>query len=160
MIDHSDNAAATTLWDAIEGGPGLLAGDAVLGLHGTMPALYGDWGLTTTTVADQLRLLADLTSARSPLSAPARSYELSLMRNVEPGQRWGVAAAADPGTRPALKNGWLPVGPQGTWIINSIGVIRHAGQPLLIAVLSSGQPSESAGIRQVEAAALAAAATT
>ncbi|HEV2241070.1 MAG TPA: hypothetical protein VGR98_08485 [Streptosporangiaceae bacterium] len=36
-------------------------------------------------------------------------------------------------------------------------MIRHAGQPPLIAVLSSGQPSESSGIRQVQAAALAAA---
>jgi hypothetical protein len=57
----------------------------------------------------------------------------------------------------AVKDGWLPAGPEGAWIINSIGVIRHAGQPLLIAVLSSGQPSESSGIRQVQAAALAAA---
>ena len=156
MIDDSDNAAATTLWDAVEGGPGLLAGNAVLGLHATMPAIYGDWGLTTTTVADQLRLLADLTASRSPLSAAARGYELGLMRAVEPAQAGGVSAAASAGIRPAVKNGWLPVGPDGTWVINSIGVISHAGRPLLIAVLSSGQPSESSGIRQVQAAARAA----
>ena len=156
MIEDSDNQAASALWNAVEGGPGMEAGNATLGLRDTWPQVDGLWGMTTTSAADQLRLLADLTSARSPLSAPARSYELSLMRHVEPSQRWGVAAAADPGTRPAVKDGWLPVGPQGTWIINSIGVIRHAGQPLLIAVLSCGQPSESSGIRQVQAAALAA----
>ena len=128
------------------------AGNAALGLRDTWPHPGGSRGLATTSAADQLRLLADLASPRSPLSAPARSYELSLMRHVEPSQRWGVAAAADPGTRPAVKDGWLPVGPQGTWIINSIGVIRHGGQQLLIAVLSSGQPSESSGIRQVQAA--------
>jgi Beta-lactamase enzyme family len=156
MIEDSDNQAASALWNAVEGAPGMDAGNAALGLRDTWPDAGGLWGLTTTSAADQLRLLADLTSPRSPLSAPARSYELSLMRHVEPGQRWGVAAAADAGTRFAVKDGWLPVGPLGTWIINSIGVIRHAGQPLLIAVLSSGQPSESSGIRQVQAAAIAA----
>ena len=152
MIEDSDNQAASALWNAVEGGPGMEAGNAALGLRDTWPPAGGSRGLATTSAADQLRLLADLASPRSPLSAPARSYELSLMRHVEPSQRWGVAAAADPGTRPAVKDGWLPVGPQGTWIINSIGVIRHGGQQLLIAVLSSGQPSESSGIRQVQAA--------
>jgi hypothetical protein len=43
-------------------------------------------------------------------------------------------------------------------VINSIGVVSHHGQRLLIAVLSSGQPSEQTGIQQVQAAARAAAA--
>jgi hypothetical protein len=158
MIDDSDNAAASALWDAVEGAAGMLAGNTVLGLHATLPAADGTWGLTTTTVGDQLRLLADLTSPRSPLSAPARAYELSLMRAVEPGQAWGVTAAASARTRPAVKNGWLPVGPHQAWVINSIGVVSHAGRALLIAVLSAGQPSQPAGIRLVQAAATAAAA--
>ncbi len=82
---------------------------------------------------------------------------LRLMRDVEPGQAWGVSAAAARGTRPAVKNGWLPLPPDGYWVINSIGVDRHDGRRLLIAVLSDGQPSEAAGIVQVEAAARAAA---
>jgi Beta-lactamase enzyme family len=158
MIDDSDNTAATALWNAAEGAPGLLAGNAVLGLHVTIPAWDSAWGLTTTTVTDQLRLLADLTSPRSKLSATARSYELTLMRDVEPAQAWGVTAAATPGTRPAVKNGWLPAGPDRTWVINSIGVVTHAGHTLLIAVLTSGQPSQPAGIRLVQAAATTAAA--
>jgi hypothetical protein len=157
MIEDSDNNTATALWNAVEGGPGMEAGNAALGLHGTWPDSNGAWGLTTTTVADQLRLLTDLTSARSPLNAASRDFELGLMRDVEPGQNWGVTAAAAARSRPAVKNGWLPTGPQGQWVINSIGVIRHAGQRLLIAVLSSGQPSEAAGISQVQAAARAAA---
>jgi hypothetical protein len=158
MIDDSDNRAATALWDAVERAPGMLAGNAVLGLHATMPAADGTWGLTTTTAGDQLRLLADLTSPRSPLSAPARAYELNLMRAVEPGQAWGVTAAASARTRPAVKNGWLPADPNGSWVINSIGVVSYAGLTLLIAVLSAGQPSQPAGIRLVQAAATAAAA--
>ena len=155
MIEDSDNAAASALWNAVGGGPGLEAGNAALGLKQTVPGPGGYWGLTTTTVTDQLRLLADLTSARSPLSAAARDYELSLMRNVEAGQNWGVTKAASTGTRPAVKNGWLPVGPRGLWVVNSIGVISHAGQQLVIAVLSDGNRSQSAGISLVQAAATA-----
>jgi hypothetical protein len=49
--------------------------------------------------------------------------ELGPLRDVGPAQAWGVTA----GTRLAVKNGWLPAGPDGTWVINSIGVVRHAG---------------------------------
>jgi len=75
------------------------------------------------------------------------------MRAVAAGQNWGVTAAASPPTRPAVKNGWMPDGPAGQWVINSIGVISYRHQRLLLAVLSSGQPSQQAGIRQVQAAA-------
>lgn len=157
MIENSDNTAATTLWDAVEAGPGVEAGNAALGLRHTWPSITSAWGLTTTTITDQLTLLTDLTTARSPLNPAARGYELSLMRHVQPGQNWGITAAASPRTHPAVKNGWLPAGPHGQWVINSIGVITHAGHQLLIAVLSDSQPTHNAGIAQVQAAARAAA---
>jgi hypothetical protein len=153
MIEDSDNDAATALWDAVGGTMGMEAGNAALGLHGIRPGVSGYWGLTSS----ELGLLSDLTSARSPLPAAARRYELNLMRHVEPAQAWGITAAATAHTRPAVKNGWLPAGRDGRWVINSIGVIRHAGQRLDIAVLSSGQPAEASGIRQAQAAARAAA---
>ena len=160
MIEESDNDAASALWDAIGAARGLAAANQVLGLHRTAPGPGGLWGLTATTVTDQLALLAALTSAHSPLTAASRHYELGLMRSVEPGENWGVTAAADPGSDPAVKNGWLPDGSEsGLWVINSIGVLRHDGQRLLVAVLSSGQPAEAAGISQVQAAARAAAAS-
>jgi beta-lactamase class A len=102
MIEDSDNNATTALWDDVEGGMGLEAGNAVLGLRHTWPSLTGAWGLTTATVSDQLRLLTDLTSARSPLDAANRAYELSLMGHVEVGQNWGITTAADPGSSPAV----------------------------------------------------------
>jgi len=160
MIEESDNDAASALWDTIGAAPGLAAADRTLGLLRTEPGPGGLWGLTATTVTDQLALLATLTSAHSPLTAASRHYELGLMRSVEPGENWGVTAAADPGSSPAVKNGWLPDGSQsGLWVINSIGVLRHDGQRLLVAVLSSGQPTEAVGISQVQAAARAAAAS-
>src|SRR5258708_27347426 len=79
------------------------------------------------------------------------------MRHVEHSQNWGITAAAEPGTRPAVKNGWLPGGPEQTWTVNSIGVGSCARRQLAIAILSAGQPSESAGIRLVQAVARAAA---
>jgi hypothetical protein len=158
MIEESDNGAATALWNTIGATAGLAAGDQALRLRHTVPGEDGWWGLTSTTVTDQLRLLSDLTSRRSPLTGASRRYELALMRSVEPGQNWGVTAAAGRRTQPAVKNGWMPDGPLGLWDINSIGVISHHGQRLLVVVLSSGQPSQQAGIQQVQAAAKAAAA--
>ena len=158
MIQVSDNDAASSLWDTIGGAPGLAAANRDLGMRDTAPDEEA-WGLTSTTVTDQLRLLDDLTSPRSPLTAASRRYELSLLRHVVPVQDWGVTAAADPGTHPAVKNGWLPMGPQSWWTINSIGVISHSGHQLLAAVLSSGQPSPGVGIARVEALAKAAAVT-
>jgi beta-lactamase class A len=158
MIEDSDNTAASALWNMIGAAAGLAAGDQALRLRHTVPGPDGWWGLTSTTVTDQLRLLSALTSQRSPLTAASRRYELALMRNVEAGQNWGVTAAAAPRTRSAVKNGWMPDGPSGLWDVNSVGVISHRGQRLLVAVLSSGQPSQQAGIDQVQAAARAAAA--
>jgi beta-lactamase class A len=161
MIEASDDAAATRLWNAAGRAGGLAVADRRLKLADTVPGPAEYWGLTTTTVADQLTLLRDLTTARSPLSARARSYELSLMRGTDPGQRWGISAAATPGTRYAVKDGWLPDGsaaPADNWVINSIGVVEHDHQRLLLAVLSARQPTEAAGIATAQAAAAAAAA--
>ena len=155
MIEQSNNDAATDLWNDVGGADGIAAANVRLGLRHTTPGQGGYWGLTSTTVVDQLALLADLTSARSPLNAASRSYELRLMRHVESDQAWGVSAAATPGTCAAVKNGWLP--DPRLWVINSIGVIRHDGRVLLVAVLSDDQPTEGCGIAQVRTAAAAAA---
>ena len=155
MIEDSDNDAANDLWGDAGAAYGMGLGNETLGLHHTTPGADYYWGLTTTTVADQLRLLEDLTSSHSPLEAASRSTELDLMEDVTPDQAWGVSAAATPGSSFAVKNGWLP-DPE-LWVINSIGVIQHAGQQLLVAVLSDDQPSEEVGIAQVDALARAAA---
>ena len=155
MIENSDDLATTDLWDAIGRADGLRKANRRLGLRQTTPGEGIYWGLTSTTVDDQLRLLADLTSRNSPLSAQSRSYELVLMRHVTADQAWGVTAAATPGTSSAVENGWLPDGSYTTWVINSIAVIYDHGHEILVAVLSRDQPSESVGIAQAEAAARA-----
>ncbi len=156
MTEASDDSAGTRLWDAAGQTAGLTAADRKLGLRHTLPGSARDWGLTMTTVGDQLTLLRDLTTARSPLSAADRSYELTLLRAAAGGQRWGVSAAASPGTSYAIQDGDLADGPSN-WVITSIGVLEHDNQHLLLAVLGAGQPSKAAGIALAQAAAVAAA---
>jgi hypothetical protein len=156
MTEASDDSAGTRLWDAAGQTAGLTAADRKLGLRHTRPGSAQDWGLTMTTVGDQLTLLRDLTTARSPLSAADRSYELTLLRAAAADQRWGVSAAASPATSYAIQDGDLADGPSN-WVITSIGVLEHDNQHLLLAVLGAGQPSKAAGIALVQAAAVAAA---
>jgi hypothetical protein len=73
------------------------------------------------------------------------------MTHVAPEQSWGVSAAADPGTTPAFKNGWMPVSSDGgRWVVASVGVVTAGGHPVLLAVMSEHQPGKDAGIRLVE----------
>lgn len=151
MIDDNDVTAADTLWTAIGAELGLRDANRMLHLSHTTPGADGHWGHTRTTVGDQLELLTDLTSSRSPLWSASRSYELGLMRHVSADQDWGVTAAASQGSSPAVKNGWMADG--GSWVVNSIGVITRAGHTVLVAVLADQQPSESAGISADDAVA-------
>jgi hypothetical protein len=155
MIESSDNGAATRLWQLLGGGPAVATANHRLGLTHTTPGRAANWGRSRTTVADQLRLLADLTAARSPLTAQSRDYELGLMQDVQPDQLWGVTAAASPGTARVVNDGWL-ASPK-LWVINSVGVIEHDGHRLLLAILSDRQETKAAGVARVSAAARAAA---
>jgi hypothetical protein len=155
MMDSGSDVAATALWRTVGGANGIASANRRLMLRHTVAHPGGAWSQTTTTAADQLQLLMDLTSARSPLSATARDYVLGLMAGDATGQRSGVAAAATPGTGYAAGSGWLPDG--DLWAVNSIGVVRHGGQVLLIVVLASNTRTEAAGLSLASAAAIAAA---
>jgi hypothetical protein len=153
MIENGSESAATQLWTFVGGAPGMAKANATLNLRGTIPA-PGDWTWTSTTVADQLQLLADLVEPSSPLRSAARDYALGLMADAASGQRWGVLAAASAHTVSAVNNGRL-VGP--AWVVGSIGVIQRGGDELLVAVLSDRNPAEVPAVTAVQAAALKAA---
>jgi hypothetical protein len=157
MIERSDNDAATDLYEAVGEASGLATQNARLGLHHTTGGSGELWGLTQTTVGDQIALLRAVFGDDSALSSSSRAYLSGLMKSVISGQRWGVSAADSDGTGFALKNGWLQRTATGLWDINSIGEVTYDGHRLLVSVLSSGQRSEQAGIDQVERAAHAAA---
>ncbi|MFD5122843.1 serine hydrolase [Streptomyces sp. NPDC058385] len=168
MIENSDNASATALWEAIGGADGLDAANLTLGLTGTRAGAGGEWGLTRTTAGDQLTLLRAVfgtegtesakgaKSAGSGLSAASRAYVAGLMGRIASDQRWGVSAAADSASVCALKNGWLPRSATGLWDINSVGRVSVGGQRYLVSVLSDGNATKEAGVALVEGVAKAA----
>jgi beta-lactamase class A len=156
MIENSDNDSATALWNDIGQESGLNAANQRFGLTSTTGGTEGNWGLTSTTAADQLRLLRQVFTSDSLLSATSRDYVQGLLAQVESDQRWGVSAAASDGDY-AVKNGWLPRSATGLWVVNSVGRVQRNGQELLIAVVSDGNLSESDGISLVQSVAQAAA---
>jgi hypothetical protein len=148
MIENSNNKSATDLYDEDNGPEGIDDANNVFGLHQTTIGTDGYWGLTTTTVEDQIRLLRQVFASPSALSSASREYIRELMSQVETDQQWGVPAAADPGTPFMVKNGWLPT--SSLWEINSIGEITHGHHHMLIAVLSDDNADEDSGIAVAE----------
>ena len=159
MIEDSDNDAATSLWYEVGGPDKIRAFNAEAGLTQTSPSscvvcagfAWPGWGLTTTVPADQIALLRELVEPGSLLTSAARSYALSLMENVTPSQRWGVSGGVPAGVTVALKNGWLPLDSADTnWQINSVGWISGHGRDYLMAVLTTGNPTEQYGVSTID----------
>ena len=159
MIEDSDNAAATSLWYEVGGPARISSFNTQAGLTDTVPSScvvcpgfsWPGWGLTTTTPDDQIALLRQLVMPSSLLTNAARDYALSLMQGVTPSQRWGVSGGVPPQVTVALKNGWLPLrGTDSDWQINSVGWVSGAGRNYLMAVLTTGNPSEQYGIDTID----------
>jgi beta-lactamase class A len=151
MIENSDNDAADETYAALGGHSGVTSMLRRLGLTATDLAPADQWGLSTTSAADQLTLLDDLVSPQSSLSSASRAYALGLMSSVESDQRWGVGATADAGTSFANKNGWLDVDDDGgRWAVNSVGVIDVGGHQVLMAVLTQHNDDLAGGTTLVE----------
>ena len=147
MITESDNAAANTLWDEV----GRANLQRFLSLAGMTHTTLGPgilWGLTQATAPDELRLLTVLTSANPVLGQGSREYELRLMSQVIPAQRWGVPAGAGPGVTVHMKNGWLP--DPRLWVVNSIGTFSSDDGVYKIVVLSQDNPAMADGVALVQ----------
>lgn len=154
MMETGSSSAAASLWQAIGGGSGLRAANRLLGLRHTRSARRARWEQTSTTLPDELRLLADLTSTSSPLALSWRDYELGLMAHVTPRLAWGVSLAAS-GAAYTVASGAVQDG--NLWVIDSFGAVLHDGRELLIATELAGCPARSDGIAALRSAALAAA---
>jgi Beta-lactamase enzyme family len=150
MIHESDNDAATTLWGEIGGVEGLDATDDAIGLTDTTPGADGWWGYTTTTVADQVKLV-NAVSDPDGLLGDASATVTDLMGAVVSTQDWGISAAARDGETFILKNGWMSRSDQDDlWTVNSIGRITGTDTDITMAVMSEGSESSDAGIAFVE----------
>jgi beta-lactamase class A len=159
MIEDSDNTATTDLWEAVGSAPGMRAFNDQLGLNDTTPSTcvmcpgfpWPGWGLSTTTPEDQLQLLREVVEPNAVFTADDRSFALDLLENVTPDQRWGVSSGVSPNATVALKNGWLPLNDADSdWQINSIGWVSGDGRNYLVAVLTTGNPSEAYGIDTID----------
>lgn len=150
MIRQSDNDAATALWWTIGDGAGLQKASTAFGLTETDPGDDGWWGLTTTTVSDQVMLLDAIADPAGPLG-DSNEYLLGLMGQVVADQDWGVSAAAEPGETTVLKNGWMTRTTQGgRWTVNSIGRITGAGTDVTLAIMTRGHTTLDQGVSFVE----------
>ena len=147
MITQSDNDAATDLWDEV-GMSRLRRFLRLAAMHETKLGADGYWGLTQATAHDEMLLLDLLTRPNTVLSAASRAYQLGLMAQVIPGQRWGTPAGAPTGVTVHVKNGWLPDGTG--WHVNSIGAFTGRYKDYAIAVLTDDNPSEQYGIDTIE----------
>ena len=146
MIENSNNDATTELFqDYLGGKEGLQkVFDTFQMTHSTAGS---SWGLTSTTAADQVRLLNNIFFSSDKLTKSERSYIKGLMENVEADQRWGISAGS---SNYAIKNGWLPYGSRKR-IINSIGYIQGSGDNrYTIAVYTDGNSSMSEGESLIE----------
>lgn len=149
MIEASNNDDASALWDAIGDADGLAAYNKLAGLTSTTPGADGYWGETLTSATDQILLLKQLALAPHLLTKAAQDYQLSLMHNIDPGEKWGVTGGVPSNVSVALKNGWVPLSSDTDWEVNSIGWVNGDGRDYLIAILTAHEPSENYGIATV-----------
>ena len=107
------------------------------------------WGMTTTTPADQIKLLNNIFFSSTKLSDSSRNYIQHLMSNVESDQQWGISTGSN---NFALKNGWLDQDDgSGKWIINSIGRVNGSqDNDYTIAVYTDNNSSMNSGEKLVE----------
>lgn len=171
MIQNSDNAAATSLFYFGGGCDALTNFNTLIPMDATdvaceTPTYYG-WGNTTTTAADQVRLMRVFAYGRPKgvLGPDARSYGNQLMQGVQPDQRFGVScgpwgticyppnyAPPDPDVTVTLKNGWktLPTCTkpidQCPWQVNSTGWVSGKGRDYVLTVLTTRDPVGGGGV--------------
>jgi hypothetical protein len=148
MITESSNSAASRLWAEV-GRRSLQHFLKLAKMKQTVLGPGGYWGLTLITAHDEIVLLNLLTSKNSVLDRSSRSYELSLMAQVIPSQRWGVPAGAPADLTVHVKNGWLPY-PGKLWHINSIGSFSGHHRNYMIVVLTAENPSMTYGVNTVQ----------
>ena len=149
MIRASDNDATTALFGQLGSASGISSCNKRLGLTSTR--VNSAWGLTRTTVDDQVRLLGKLVDPKGPLDADSRKLAFTLMNTVLEDQDWGVPAVATTGEKFTVKNGWLSRSTEGgRWIINTVGRVTGDDVDVSIAVLSHNHADMAGGIAVVE----------
>lgn len=148
MIQQSDNDAADSLlFDRLGGTAALTSLYQQLKMTHSHAAPI-NWGLSTTTAVDQLRLLKVIFQPNHYLSNRSRQLVQQLMGSVVAYQAWGVSQGAQTFK---LKNGWLDADDAGHWAVNSIGKVTEKKRQThyLMAIYTNDNPDQTSGIKLV-----------
>lgn len=157
MIQQSDNPAASYLWDQVGGARAMQNLFDSLDMNSTKAS--PSWGVTSTTAADQLQILKQLTPLGTSLNSQSIEQMNQILADVTTSQRWGVSGGVPEAIAVDLKNGWLndsattnEYASSSSWTVNSIGKV---GDEYLIAILSEGNPvgseaSQQNGVNRLE----------
>lgn len=148
MIEKSTNTAAQSLWDTEGGAAAVTAYDGAAGLTETAPNVPGYWGLSTTGASDLVHLMSEVAFPGALLDDASRSTALGLLTHVLPTQAWGASSGVPSGVAVAIKNGWLQI--DGRWEINTTAWIDGDGRDYVVAVMSWGEATGSAGVGIVD----------
>jgi len=141
MVEHSDNDAATTLFNKLGGPTALNAFNQLIGMSHTTS--FYDWGATLTTPYDEIALLRTLVVPSGVLTDADRQFEMGLMEHVVAYQRFGVGKGEPAGALVGLKNGWFPF--DSGWGINSAGFVMLGNTEYLVAIQTAANPNEQYG---------------
>ncbi|HJF46495.1 MAG TPA: class A beta-lactamase-related serine hydrolase [Limosilactobacillus oris] len=145
MIEQSNNDATTELFSDLGGRQGLQATFNRFGMNDS--TANSNWGLSTTTPRDQIKLLNNIFYKSSLLTEQDQELIAKLMRNVEADQNWGISADS---SNFAIKNGWLSYG-KSKWMVNSIGYVKNDnGTDYTIAVYTDKNTTMQVGQQAVE----------
>ena len=137
MIEHSDNEAAQILYERVGDAGGMQTFLAKIGVNGLSPTPFA-WGWSHITPSAMVQLLTML-NAGQILTPADRGLALSLMRNIEPDQQFGLGDTAPDGAVVAMKNGWN-TGPDDLWNINTSGIVIVGGETYILSVYTGDDP--------------------
>lgn len=129
MIQSSNNDAACRLYASIGRAPALARFMSLVGMSNTVPGPGTAWGLTRTTVLDEVMLMRTIAYPSRILTAASRNYALTLMSHPDKDHRWGVSVGASPGQMYAQKTGSGPFSIyDGKWAVHCMGRIWGAAR--------------------------------
>jgi len=140
MITVSDNTAAQTLYERRGWNSGQAQYVQQIGVSGYQPNANG-WGWATLPPASMAQIYTLLYQGKI-LNAADRALAMKLLGEVDSDQRWGIGQAAPEGATVHMKDGWV-AGPDGSWAMNSSGIVESGGETYILSVYTQHQPSYS-----------------
>jgi hypothetical protein len=138
MIENSNNDSAQLTWIRLSYDTGLVRFQQKIGISGYKPCKDG-WGCAELSAGSMIQALTLLQQGKI-LTAEHRQFALNLMNNIEADHQWGVGDTAPKGAKFYMKDGWL-TDYDGTWLLNSVGIVTSGSETYIISVYSQENPT-------------------